>query len=181
MLQILPCILLLFFVLHCSVFSQESTQLTTENSVSARWGFFSAYEDLFDNAKHGTTGPISIAFTTKAENSILRYGAEVQYSKITRELKENDVPYLEAMNTIGVMPHIDFIWLNTEFVKVSASAGLGVGMSFANSNVKGDRKFPMILFQFDVVRLKVGKEFFGTLDLGYGTRGVFSIGGGYNF
>lgn len=88
---------------------------------------------------------------------------------------------LEAMITIGVMPHVEIIWLNTEFVKVSASAGLGVGMSFDNSDIKGDRKFPMVLFQFDVVRLKVGKEFFGTLDLGYGTRGVFSIGAGYNF
>lgn len=38
-------------------------------------------------------------------------------------------------------------------------------MTFANSDVKGDRKFPMILFQFDVVRLKVGKEFFGALNL----------------
>jgi hypothetical protein len=157
------------------------TPLTTENSVAFRWGFLSAYEDLFSNAKHGTVGPLSIAFTTKAPQSIMRYGVEVQFSKITRELKENDSAYFEEMNTIGVMPHVDIIWLNTEYVKVSASAGLGIGMSFANSTVKGDRKFPMILFQFDVVRLKVGKEFFGTLDVGYGTRGLFSIGAGYNF
>lgn len=121
------------FFIHISLFAQDSTPLTTENSVGLRLGFFSAYEDLFSNAKHGTNGPISLSFTTKAPSSLFRYGAEVQYSKITRELKENDLAYLEAMHTIGVMPHIDVVWLNTEFVKVSASGGLGIGMSFANS------------------------------------------------
>lgn len=179
--KLLITIFIIVTATHFTVNAQESAPVTTENSVALRLGFFSAYEDIFSNAKHGTNGPISLSFTTKAPNAILRYGAEIQYSKITRELKENDIAYLEAMHTIGVMPHIDVLWLNTEFVKVSASAGLGVGMSFANSDVKGDRKFPMILFQFDVVRLKVGKEYFATLDLGYGTRGLFSIGAGYNF
>ncbi len=178
-LTLLLVVLVLF--VQSNLYSQDSTEKTTENSVALRLGFSSAYEDLFDNAKHGTTGPISLAFTTKAPYSILRYGVEIQYSKITRELSENNAPYLESMNTIGVMPHIDVVWLNTEYVKVSASGGLGIGMSFASSTVKGDRKFPMVLFQVDIVRLKIGKEYYGTFDLGYGTRGIFSIGGGFNF
>jgi hypothetical protein len=88
--------------------------------------------------------------------------------------------YTYTNHNISLMPIVRFAWLRRGIVQLYSGVGLGMSLSVAervdDRHVVADVAFDVTFFG-----ISVGRNFFGYLDIGAGSRGVVSFGVGYRF
>lgn len=87
----------------------------------------------------------------------------------------------DRVDYIGFMPTLRFAWVRQGIVQVYSSLSLGAGVEIRN-NIYGKNIYEaFIAFDFKPLGLSVGRNLFGFIEVGYGTRGIINAGIGYRF
>lgn len=82
---------------------------------------------------------------------------------------------------VGFMPTVRFAWIRRGIVQVYSSLSLGAGFE-VRENVYNENIYEAFCaFDFKPFGLSVGRNFFGFMEVGYGTRGIVNAGFGYRF
>ena len=88
--------------------------------------------------------------------------------------------YTYMSHNITLMPIVRFAWLRRGIVQLYSGVGLGLSLSFTE-RVEDRYVLPDVAFDATFVGISVGRDLFGYLDIGAGSRGVISFGVGYRF
>lgn len=82
---------------------------------------------------------------------------------------------------VGFMPTVRFAWIRRGIVQVYSSLSLGAGFEVRENYLDENIYEAFCAFDFKPLGLSVGRNFFGFVELGYGTRGIVNAGIGYRF
>ncbi len=85
-------------------------------------------------------------------------------------------------HALTVMPAVRFTWVNTGWVRMYSTLGLGATLSGGRFDHNSEPfRDGFIAFQLTPVGIAVGRSLFGFAELGLGAQGVFMMGIGYKF
>lgn len=118
-----------------------------------------------------------------------RAGLDAGYLKMDRTLVEKDksdnpTVYKSNQHVIVVMPTAEFSYIKTSFINFYGSASAG-GMLIATPDqpkekIKGGTDMSFA-FQVNPLGLRIGKQFGGFAELGFGHKGIATVGISYQF
>lgn len=85
-------------------------------------------------------------------------------------------------HAITVMPAARFTWVNTRWVRMYSTLGLGATIECGDPG-HGDDSYRDVspAFQFTPIGIAVGRSLFGFAEIGCGAQGCFLLGIGYRF
>ena len=86
-----------------------------------------------------------------------------------------------CVDYIGFMPTARFAWIRHGIVQVYSSLSLGAGVEIRNRYDGSNMYEAFCAFDVKPLGLSIGRNFFGFIEMGYGTRGIVNAGFGYRF
>ena len=116
-------------------------------------------------------------------------GADVGLLKSSKDFKftKGAESYLVQRKSsfLLFMPTAQYNYLNKEKVQLYGNVGAGV-LSYSVDETKSDdtsysEKFTSFAFQVNPIGLRVGKQFAGFAELGFGYKGIIGLGFSYRF
>lgn len=132
------------------------------------------------------TGVYSLNYSYRF-NRTVSFGAALSYAGVTRRYRsiaDDSSAGGDNRHFFSVMPLLRLYWLNSRYVSLYSSVGLGVTVErdvekFGNRRLVHNE----ILFagQFSPFGITVGKRLYGFAEFGVGTQGVIIGGIGYRF
>jgi len=132
------------------------------------------------------TGVYSLNYSYRF-NRTVSFGVAFSYAGVTRRyrsLSDDSSAGGDNRHFISLLPLLRLYWLNSKFVCLYSSVGLGVTVE-RDIEKFGNRRFvhneTMFAGQFSPLGLTVGKRLYGFAELGVGTQGVIIGGIGYRF
>ncbi|MCH5329618.1 MAG: hypothetical protein J1E04_01545 [Alistipes sp.] len=92
---------------------------------------------------------------------------------------DNSRLFRDNRHCYALMPVARFTWLNTRWVRLYST--LGIGVLFDTQRRDNGLSMASVSGQFVPAGIAVGKSFFGFAELGIGTQGCLLLGLGYKF
>ncbi|MDE7078101.1 MAG: hypothetical protein K2O55_05965 [Alistipes sp.] len=106
------------------------------------------------------------------------------YGKYSRSYSNRDSSPVgrNRAHAFTVMPVVRFTWVNSNWVRMYSTLGLGATVSGGRFDYDSERfRNGFLAFQLTPIGISVGRSFFGFAELGLGAQGVFMMGVGYKF
>lgn len=132
------------------------------------------------------TGVYSLNYSYRF-NRTVSFGAALCYAGVTRRYRsiaDDSSAGGDNRHFFSVMPLLRLYWLNSRYVCLYSSVGLGVTVE-RDIEKFGNRRLvhteTMFAGQFSPLGITVGKRLYGFAELGVGTQGVIIGGIGYRF
>lgn len=122
-------------------------------------------------------------------NNRLNVGVDIGLltaSKDTELSKTNDTYTVHRKtNFFLVMPTIQYSYLNKEIIQLYGNLGTGL-LSYSVKENKDDGtnysdNYTSFAFQLNPIGIRVGKQFAGYAELGFGFKGIINVGASYKF
>ena len=108
---------------------------------------------------------------------LISVGINFTYQKFNRELYLlNERTSTSAINYYTVMGRVDFTYVRTRLFRMYSGAALGFSHATESGEDVEDSGETYFAFQVNAVGLRVGKQFAGYLELGFGFNGVMALG-----
>ena len=104
------------------------------------------------------------------------------YGKYSRSYSNRDFSPVgrNRAHAFTVMPVVRFTWVNSSWVRMYSTLGLGATLSGGRFDHNSDRfRNGFLAFQLTPIGISVGRSLFGFAELGLGAQGVFMMGVGY--
>ena len=108
---------------------------------------------------------------------LISVGVNVAYQKFDRTLYLLDAHMsTSSINYYTFMGRVDFTYVRTRLFRMYSGAALGFSHARESGEDVEDRGETYFAFQINAVGLRVGKQFAGYLELGFGFDGVMAAG-----
>lgn len=121
-------------------------------------------------------------------NRWLSVGANLNYQRLKTEYSikkaDNLTEVAKANRTITaimLLPEVHFTYLNKPVVQLYGQIGLGAVMYFVHKSSSAQpyddhSALPVFAFQIDPIGVRVGKKYAGFFQLGFGFKGIATLG-----
>jgi hypothetical protein len=195
-------LILLVIVLSSNAQVKEKKMLLKNEFYAAYGGgsiqeIGSAFEDIFmqiltftegDSKLIGPTGPIIIGYKRVFWDH-LGLGILASYTSINSEYRkhsDNTLIYSLKNKFITVMGRMDVYYVTNEWVQMYSGGSFGAvnckgTLNVTSSPPEQDNNETTPAYQINVFSLRVGKNFGGFLELGFGYNGIINGGISYKF
>lgn len=145
------------------------------------WGCDADYPPVLRNTHRGplyTSGAWSLSYGYRFRRWFDLGLTCSYYGEYSRSYSNRDLSpvHRNLSHAVTLMPLARFTWVNTPWVRMYSTLGLGATISSGDCG-----RETLVSFQLTPVGIAVGRSFFGFAEAGFGAQGALMMGIGYRF